>query len=414
MTAAEFGVAELLTVDRAAYPGVGNLDRRGDDAALVADGDERLMLQSNRAAVQQIVMSSGVLTPDNSTLAELVGARKALFVITPSVDRLYGRALRAYISSVLERSDSEVFVLNVTETTKNLGSLGVLAAQASDLGLGRDGPMVAVGGGVCSDVTGLCASLYRRGVPHIKVPTTLVGLIDAGIGTKNSVNHNGHKSLLGTFSAPEASLLDASFLATLPDRHLRTGLAEMFKMAVIDDRGLFELLEAHGQGLVRSKFQAPQSVAAEVAKRSAGGMLHELSLNLYEQSRQRKVDFGHTFSPYVETASKHRILHGEAVAIDIAISAEIAASLGLLVADDLEILIRALTNLGLPSYWAGIVVSDMYASLESIRLHRSGSLHLVVPSGIGSCVFLGDDEVSAPLLDACLRRLALRGTAVLE
>jgi 2-epi-5-epi-valiolone synthase len=347
-------------------------------------------------------------------LAELIGPRKALFVITPSVDRLYGRALRAYISSVLERSDSEVFVLNVTEATKNLGSVDVLAAQASGMGLRRDGPMVAVGGGVCSDVTGLCASLYRRGVPNIKVPTTLVGLIDAGIGTKNSVNHNGHKSLLGTFSAPEASLLDASFLATLPDRHLRTGLAEMFKMAVIDDRGLFEPLELHGEELVRSKFQAPQSVAAEVVKRSVSGMLHELSLNLYEQSRQRKVDFGHTFSPYVETASKHLVLHGEAVAIDIAISAEIATSLGLLVADDLEILLRALTNLGLPSYWAGIVASDMYASLESIRLHRNGSLHLVVPSGIGSCVFLEDEDMSAALLDACLRRLALRGTGVLE
>jgi 3-dehydroquinate synthetase len=379
-----------LTVDRAAYPRAGNLDHCGDNAALVADGDARLMLQSNRAAVQQIVMSSGVLTPDNSTLAELIGARKALFVITPSIDRLYGRALRAYISSVLERSDSEVFVLNVTETTKNLGSVDVLAAQASGMGL------------------------YRRGVPNIKVPTTLVGLIDAGIGTKQSVNHNGYKSLLGTFSAPEASLLDASFLATLPDRHLRTGLAEMFKMAVIDDRGLFELLEAHGEALVRSKFQAPHSVAAEVVKRSVSGMLHELSLNLYEQSRQRKVDFGHTFSPYVETASKHRVLHGEAVAIDIAISAEIAASLGLLVADDLEILLRALTNLGLPSYWDGIVASDMYASLESIRLHRSGSLHLVVPSGIGSCVFLEDEGMSAALLDTCLRRLALRGTGVLE
>lgn len=398
----------------AAYRRAGDLDRRGDSAALVADGDAQLMLQSNRAAVQQIVMSSGVLAPDNPTLADLVGARRALFVTTPSVDRLYGRALRAYISSVLERSDSEVFVLKVTEATKNLGSLDVLAAQASGMGLGRDDPMVAVGGGVCSDVTGLCASLYRRGVPYIKVPTTLVGLVDAGIGTKHSVNHNGHKSLLGTFSAPEASLLDASFLATLPDRHLRTGLAEIFKMAVIDDRGLFELLEAHGEELVQSKLQAPQSVAAEVVKRSVSGMLYELSLNLYEQSRQRKVDFGHTFSPYVETTSKHRVLHGEAVAIDIAISAEIAASLGLLDADDLEVLLRALTNLGLPSYWAGIVASDMYASLESIRLHRSGSLHLVVPSGIGSCVFLEDEHMSAALLDACLRRLALRGTEVLE
>jgi 3-dehydroquinate synthetase len=391
--------------DRTAHGDLG--DR---NATLIANDDNRLALCSTRAATQEIVISSGLLAPDNTTLARAIGARRALFVVAPTVDQLYGDALRRYIGSVLKRPDSEVFVLHVNETTKNLSAVDVVAARASEMGLDRDGPMVAVGGGVCLDLVGVSAALYRRGVPNLKVPTTLVGLIDAGIGTKSAVNHRGRKSLLGTFSAPEASLLDPTFLATLPERHLRSGVAEMLKMAMICDRALFDLLETHQGELRRSSFQAPRKEASEAISRSVTEMLRELSLNLYEQSRRRIVDFGHTFSPYVETASNFQVLHGEAVAIDIAISSEIAWSLGVLEREDLEAILGALASFELPHHWAGIDTAVMYESLRSIRQHRGGELHLVVPSEIGRAVFLEDQDISLSLLESCVARLAARGS----
>jgi 3-dehydroquinate synthetase len=395
---------KIFDRDRSAQsvPGDGN-------AELIVNHDQ-IELSSIRAGTQEIVISSGLLAPDNTTLARVIGDRRALFVVVPTIDQLYGDELRRYIGSVLERPESEVFVLQVNEATKNLNAVEAVVAQASAMGLDRQAPMVAVGGGVCMDVVGVSAALYRRGVPNIKIPTSLVGLIDAGIGTKNAVNYHGHKSLLGTFSAPEASLLDPTFLTTLPERHLHSGVAEMLKMAIICDRSLFDLLETNKGELRRSSFQAPPKVASEAIRRSVIEMLRELSLNLYEHSRRRLVDFGHTFSPYIETASSFQVLHGEAVAIDIAISSEIAWSLGILQSEDLEAILGALSSFELPHHWAGIEPSGMYESLRSIRQHRGGELHLVVPSGIGRAVFVEDQDISLSLLESCVERLAATGS----
>lgn len=364
-------------------------------------------MSSDRAKTQEIVIGTDVLAPENGILAELVDNRRALFVVTSSVYRLYGSALRRSVASRF--ADSQIVVLDRCENDKTLDAVAEVCDHASRFGLEREAPIVAIGGGVCLDICGLSAAIYRRGVPNIKVPTTLVGLVDAGVGTKNAVNHNRHKSLLGTFHPPEASLLDIRFLATLPDRHIRNGVAEMLKVAIIADRPLFDLLRGHGYRLVREKFQGMDELAAEAIRRSLVETLSELSLNLYEENTpQRKLDFGHTFSPYVETASDHTILHGEAVAIDIAISIELAWGLGILSTDDREALLVTMSALGLPIYWEGIDVAHMHASLRSIQEHRNGNLHLAVPSTIGDGVFLGSPDVDVRLLEECVARLAAR------
>ncbi|MGK8504499.1 sedoheptulose 7-phosphate cyclase [Nocardia asiatica] len=377
------------------------------EATLISIPDDAMQLSASRTAHQEVVISQKILSPGNRTLSDLVGSRRSLFVVTPTVDRLYGKALRDYIASGHMHTDSEVFVLKVDESSKNLDAVSAVCIKANDFGLERTAPIVAIGGGVCLDISGLAAALYRRGVPNIKVPTTLIGLIDAGIGTKNAVNHHGHKSLLGTFSPPVASILDSNFLRTLPARHLRNGFAEMLKMSVVAEHELFDLLYAQGPGLLRSNFQDDYVVASEAIRRSVFSMLRELSANLYERGEyRRKVDFGHTFSPYIETASKHAVLHGEAVAIDIALSTQISCKLGILTVEERDAVLTTIDRTGLPLHWSGIDVEDMYSSLKSIRLHRDGNLHLVVPDKIGSCVFLEDGDIDASLLNACVDELA--------
>src|SRR5436190_23291776 len=129
--------------------------------------------------------------------------------------------------------------------------------EALSHGLNRTGVLISMGGGVCSDIVTLSASLIRRGVAHIRVPTTLIGQIDAGIGLKGAVNFCGKKSFVGCFHPPEQVLIDPAFLQSLPRRSLVSGMAEATKMGIARDARLFELLERCSAELVMSGFDHP-------------------------------------------------------------------------------------------------------------------------------------------------------------
>jgi 3-dehydroquinate synthetase len=360
-------------------------------------------LRSVRDRPHRVTLTHGLLHPDNTRLRECVRHRTALVVTSPTVDRLYGRRIRAYFGPI---PGVHYSVLHRGEATKSIDAAVEISERASAAGLCRTSPVIAFGGGVCTDICGLAAALHHRGIPHIKVPTTLIGLVDAGIGMKNAVNHDGRKSVLGSFHPPEHSLLDPGFLGTLPRRHLSSGLAEIIKLAVVADGDLFDLVEASARAMLDSGFRAPAEVVTAVVRRSVAGMLAELARNPYEVTDfRRKVDFGHTFSPWLETASQHTVLHGEAVALDIALSTELAADLGLITAAERERVLDLLRCSGLPLSWPATSVDGLWASLRSVVDHRNGDLHLVVPTAIGDCTFVEARAISPGLLRACLDRL---------
>jgi 3-dehydroquinate synthase len=311
------------------------------------------------------------------------------------------------------RTAISFLVLECSETRKSMDQVLAVCERAMEDRLARRSQMLCVGGGVASDVVGLAATLFRRGIPHINVPTTLIGMIDAGIGVKNAVNFGGCKSLLGTFSAPEVSLIDPSFLATLPRRHLQCGLAEMIKIAVMCSAELFALIEARADRLLEEDVGMPLHLAEELIELTVEWTLKELELNLFERSERfddtyaRKLDFGHTFSPHIEVASQHRVLHGEAVAIDIAVSTELAHSLGILDEPSRARVLDVLRRVGLPVYATGMDPAAMHASLKSVIRHRDGHLNLALPTGIGGATFLRAlSDVSPVLLDEVWQRLS--------
>lgn len=371
--------------------------------------DGRLQLDSSLQRSQRVTTATGLLHLANPVLRDCLASRGALVVLSPSVDRIYGRRIRQYFAAVPDGPPAEFMVLDRSESSKSLAGVTEVCDRAAQAGLRRTAPIVAIGGGVCCDICGLAASLHRRGVPHIKIPTTLVGLVDAGIGTKNAVNHGRRKSAIGSFHPPEHSLLDTSFLASLPRRHLLNGVAEIVKMAIIGDEALFRLLAGDPVALIKSGFRARAPAAEQIVRLSVTGMLTELARNPFEKSDfRRKVDFGHTFSPHFEVASAYSILHGEAVAMDIALSAEIARAIGLLGAEDHARILSLLQDLGLELTWPGVSVAALWDSLAGIIDHRDGSLHLVVPTAIGACEFVPIEAISPQLLRACTDRLARR------
>lgn len=313
--------------------------------------------------------------------------RRALAVMTPTVDRLYGESFRRWL--VAAGLDAAVEVLPLAERTKTMESALQVTACAQRHGLGRRDVMVAFGGGLCSDVVAVAASLTRRGIAHVTVPTTLVGQVDAGIGLKGGVNFGGRKNYLGCFSPPESALINPAYLRTLPIREIRCGVAEIMKMALIRDRPLFEVLRNEGATLIHTGFAAPRDVARHVIARSVQLMLEELQPNSYEdRTLQRLVDFGHTFSSTLEERSEYRLRHGEAVAVDMALSCDVAVRLGILDADESDAILETFTILGLP-------VSSRYMTLDAADdalavtiAHRGGRLNLVVPRAIGEGTFV--------------------------
>lgn len=369
------------------------------------DHDE-FSIGSRRDEQYSVLYRPDALNEHESTLASVLRERPSIFVMTPTVERLYGARLRAYLAANGRTSGVSFLTIACSESSKGMDQVLQVCEHAASAGLERRSQIVAFGGGVAMDICGVAASLFRRGIQLVRIPTTLIGIIDAGIGVKNGINFAGKKSLLGTFSAPEACLLDPRFLRSLPSRHIRCGLAESLKMALIRSAPLFALLEEHGPALVRSAFQSPPEVAESVIKLSVEGMLDELSTNLFEKAYARKVDFGHTFSPYIEERSGHEIAHGEAVAMDIALSAQIAWRLGLLMDDDLRRIHSTLQRLDLPLCWNGTNAGELRRSLKTVVDHRDGRLNLVVPTGLGTCTFLPHlEEVTPTLLEECVSAL---------
>lgn len=325
-----------------------------------------------------------------SGIHELVAClegRAGLLVATPTVARLYGAALRDRLAE--HGIDYPLMVLPVTEPTKDLSQVEQVAAAAYAQGLDRTSLLVAMGGGVCTDVVSAAAALVRRGIGVVRIPTTLIGQVDAAVGVKCAVNFVGKKSALGSFHPPTAVFIDPAYLETLPLPHLRAGFAEIVKMAVACDAGLLELVERHGTELLASRFGQASPARSEIVWRAAVEMLRELEPNLFEdQTYQRRVDFGHVFSPLLEAASGYRVAHGQAVAIDVALTTRIASRLGWLKAEECDRVLRLLVRLGLPIYHPLLTDDLLERAVAESCTHRGGCLNLVVPVAAGRSEFL--------------------------
>ncbi|NYI04208.1 sedoheptulose 7-phosphate cyclase [Allostreptomyces psammosilenae] len=371
-------------------------------------------LRAPDGTAYRVDVTDGVLDPENPLLARQCEGRRVVAFVSPTVDRLYGARLRDYLTARLEPGSWSVAVLPTGEHRKTLASVEAVCARAKSEGLDRHGVLLAVGGGVLCDVVGFAASMYARGIRYIKVNTTLVGQVDVGVGVKTGVNALHTKNLLGAYHPAHASINDPALLATLPPRQVRCGLGEIVKMAVIRDAELFRLLEDAPDVFLGPRRagdpRAEGDLEHRVIRTSMRLMMEELCPNLREHQLARLVDFGHTFSPVIETASDHRVAHGEAVAIDMALSSHLARLLGLIDPAECDRVVDLLELLGLPVFDAATCTPDlMRQALVSSWERRGRRLHLVVPTAVGTATFVDDlDDLPAPVLGAALDALAAR------
>jgi len=321
---------------------------------------------------------------------------RIILVTDAPVDEIHGDEIRGLLAAPERRV--ETIVLQASEKQKDVFTLMEVVSSFEKLGVRRREDLVVVaGGGVALDIVGFAASVYRRGVPYMRLPTTLVAQIDTGIGVKTGINFRQSKSRLGTFSAPYAVVVDPCFLSTLSDRQIRNGLAEALKIALVADRALFELIEEHAFSVVRTKLQCEQGT--EIIRRAIRAMLLELSPNLYERTLERRPDYGHTFSPVFEFELSD-LEHGEAVALDMAIATAFAVVSGFLDVEDAEQILITQRALGLPIIRAGLTMDMLLRGIHDARKHRGGQLRMPVLCGIGEAMFV--DEISEARLEEAL------------
>ncbi len=360
---------------------------RATDTAFHVEGYERIAFS--------LLYVDGAFAVENDELARSYRPfGRCFMVVDESVYELYGDQIEGYFEH--HELELTVFRVAIKETEKTLRTLERIVGAFTDFGLVRKEPVLVVGGGLTTDVAGFACATYRRRTNYIRVPTTLIGLIDASVAIKVAVNHGHEKNRLGAYHASENVFLDFSFLETLPEDQVRNGMAELIKIAVVANAEVFDLLEAHGEELLRTRFGhldgTPEirEVAHRVTRDAIGTMLELEVPNLHELDLDRVIAYGHTWSPTLELRPERPMLHGHAVNIDMAFSATIAEQRGYISADARDRILGLMSRIGLAIDSPYLTPELLEQATESIVQTRDGLLRAAVPRPIGSCFFMND------------------------
>ncbi len=235
--------------------------------------------------------------------------------------------------------DAHLFSFSAGEESKNRHTKERIEDEMFQERFGRDTLLVAMGGGVVTDLAGFLSSTFARGIPLVLIPTTLMGMVDAAIGGKTAVNTPFGKNLIGTLYPPQSIILDTSTLSTLPERQWRNGMAEIIKYGLISSPPLFhKLLNENKQWNTRD----PEWIN-EIIYDSFLIKKHVIETDFQESGYRRILNFGHTIAHALETIENYRIPHGEAVAVGMLIEGIISHRMGLLQQEDLEKIKEVLT-----------------------------------------------------------------------
>ncbi len=353
----------------------------------------------------QARIENGLLARSGTLLAELLPQASKVFVVTVApVRRRWGSKLvRSLVSAGF---NPQVIQMPDGETAKKLRTIETLAERLSKMGADRKAVLIALGGGVVGDVTGLLASLYMRGVELVQVPTTVLAQVDASVGGKTGVNLGAGKNLLGTFHQPRVVLIDPEVLRTLPNREFRAGLYEALKCGIIGDLDLFRRFEQKRAQILKRDPVELEGLIAQSVKLKA----EVVSADEREGGLRRVLNLGHTIGHALEAETGYRsLLHGEAVAWGLIAATNIALTVGRTDSVTAGRIADAVLSLGrLPEL--KVSSRKILGRLQADKKTQGGVVHFVLPREIGK-VEIAADVPDNVVIDAVeeLRRLSHGG-----
>mmetsp|Transcript_20615 Transcript_20615/g.41982 ORF Transcript_20615/g.41982 Transcript_20615/m.41982 type:complete len:546 (+) Transcript_20615:174-1811(+) len=319
-------------------------------------------------------------------------------VIDAEVDTLHGEQIRNYFAC--KGIELTTCVINGGEADKRPKAVDYILDELCAYKLRRREPFLAIGGGCVLDIAGMAACLYRRGVPFVRVPTTLLAIVDASVGVKNGVDYcccvtnETYKNRVGSFYAPSSCLLDPAFIASQDKRNISNGFGEILKLALVRSPDLFDLLEVHGKTLIESRFEDATLKQAGVSSRiidlSIQIMLEELGPNLWETKLDRCVDYGHTFSKLLEMVPGADIMHGEAVNVDGFFCVILSYLRGYIDMDTVNRIFACMKSLSLPTNSSDLNLELAWQSCKDAIEHRHGEQRIPLITEIGESICVSD------------------------
>ena len=339
-----------------------------------------------------ITIGAGLLT--NRDLLDMqIPGRDLLIVTNTTVAKLY---LAKLTGSFAQRRIAEC-ILPDGEQHKTLQTAGWVFDALVANKMNRDATVLALGGGVVGDIAGFAAASYQRGIGYVQMPTTLLAQVDSSVGGKTGVNHPGGKNLIGAFYQPQAVIADTDALATLPDRELKSGLAEVIKHGCVWDPLLFNWLER-----MTPKLLARDAEALTYAiGRSCEIKATVVARDEREHSLRAILNFGHTFGHAIEAATGYvKYLHGEAVGLGMIIAADLSHRMGLIDAAVKERLRDILARTGLPTEAPRIGAARAYELMQMDKKVMAGAIRLVLLEKLGRAIVT--DRYPKAALDATL------------
>lgn len=350
----------------------------------------------------------GKLAHQNTRQAQIVLGRHHLSamgeydVIVDSVERVINSLYPApiivtdenvakfHLEKMQNLFNAKSVIVPAGEEYKNLDTVSRLWKAFLENGLDRKSTVIALGGGVIGDITGFAASTYMRGMDWIGIPTTLLSMVDASLGGKTGFDLPEGKNLIGSFYPPKLVVADPGLLLTLPERELRSGMAEVVKHGIISDPDLFAMCN-RGMDWVKSNLE-------EVVKRAMAVKIKIIEEDPYEKGIRATLNLGHTVGHAVELVSKFQLRHGEAISIGMAAEAKYSARVGLASQSTVEAIESTLSALGLP-----VQIPDGMPREEIIRAMRvdkkknAKSIRFALPAEIGKVELVNIDDLESVL-----------------
>ncbi|HVV28363.1 MAG TPA: 3-dehydroquinate synthase [Rhizomicrobium sp.] len=335
------------------------------------------------ARAYDIHVGAGILARAGERLKPL--ARGTVPVVTDAhVAEIHLRRLL----DVLDRAGiaARPVVMAPGEASKSFAGLERLSGELLDMGVDRNGLIIALGGGVIGDLTGFAAGVLKRGVAFAQIPTTLLAQVDSSVGGKTAINAKQGKNLIGLFHQPRIVIADTALLATLPRRELLAGYAEVVKYGALGDAAFFEWLEANGRKALDGDGDAMVHAVAHSCRMKADIVARDER----ETGDRALLNLGHTFGHALEAATgfSDRLIHGEGVAIGMALAFRLSVALGLCPGQDAERFTRHLKAAGLPSGIGDIpgprpAVAELMAHMAHDKKVADGRLTFILLRGLG-------------------------------
>lgn len=325
-----------------------------------------------------IIIGYNHLAQCAAALKEYTSEDTVMLISDSAVHDLYGPGLIGILERMGYRPIS--YIVSPGEESKSWEQAGLILERMLAQNLGRRTPVLALGGGVVGDLAGFVASLYRRGVPFIQIPTTLLAQVDSSVGGKVAVNHPLGKNMLGSFYQPVAVWADLSALDSLPEKEWLAGLAEVIKYAVIKDETFLRFLEDHSQEILMRNHQ----IIPEIIQRCCQIKAEIVSLDERDEGLRNILNFGHTIGHALESATYYKqYRHGDAVAIGMIGALELACYLGDLDRDSADRVKRLILSWGLPVSFPAHLLEDILELLIHDKKVAGRELTFVLPTALG-------------------------------